>query len=69
VANSSVPFLQWQAKSVRPEQPSVVRGVMKQVKAQDGMLSSWAEATEARAIMEATAKVFILACVWMLRVG
>lgn len=40
VANSSVPFLQWQAKSVKPEQPSVVRGVMKQFKAQDGMLSS-----------------------------
>lgn len=31
VARSSVPFLQWQAKSVRPEQPSVVRGVTKQV--------------------------------------
>jgi len=33
-------FLQWQAKSVRPEQPSVVRTVTKQLRAQEGMLSS-----------------------------
>lgn len=30
VARSSVPFLQWQAKSVKVEQPSLVRGPMKQ---------------------------------------
>ena len=28
-ARSSAPFLQWHAKSVRPEQPSLERGVMK----------------------------------------
>jgi len=37
---SSVPFLQWQAKSVRAEHPSLPRGPMKQFKAQDGMASS-----------------------------
>ena len=31
MANSSAPFLQWQAKSVKLAQPSVVRGPTKQV--------------------------------------
>jgi hypothetical protein len=34
------PFWQWHLKSVRDEQPSVDRGVTKQLRAQDGMLSS-----------------------------
>lgn len=54
------PCLQWHAKSVREEQPSVVRGPTKQFKAHDGMLSSWAVATEARATMEAIWKVFMV---------
>jgi hypothetical protein len=57
---SWAPFLQWQAKSVREEQPSLVRGPTKQLRAQDGMLSSWAAPTEARATMVAMVKVFIL---------
>jgi hypothetical protein len=74
---SWAPFLQWQAKSVREEQPSLVRGPTKQLScallvymtpmksfwqhtAQDGMLSSWAAPTEARATMVAMVKVFIL---------
>jgi len=56
-------FLQWQAKSVRLEQPSVVKAVTKHDRAQLGMLSSWAVATEANAAKAiAENEIFILKC-------
>jgi len=49
---------------VRPEQPSVVRALTKQFKAQLGILSSWEVATEARAKTIAANEVLIL-IVWL----
>jgi hypothetical protein len=57
---SSVPFLQWQAKSLRSEQPSLLRGPRKHAKAHFGMLSSWAEAAVARAKTVAIAETFMV---------
>ena len=64
VARRLAPFWQWHLKSVRAEQPSLVRGPTRQAKAHCGMLSSWAEATEAKAMTEAIAKVFIVNVAW-----
>jgi len=52
--------LQWHAKSVRPEQPSVVRTLTKQFRAQLGILASWEVATEARAKAIAANEILIL---------
>lgn len=49
----------WHLKSVR-SQPLEPRGPRKQLKAQEGMFSSWAEATAARARAAKAVKDFIV---------
>jgi len=57
-------FAQWHLKSVRLEQPSALRAVTKQLRAHDGIASSWAVATEARAKAKTANEVFMVMIVW-----
>jgi hypothetical protein len=64
-AKSESAFLQWQAKSSRLAQPSLVKGLTKQLKAHLGMSGSCAVATAAKATRVAATKFFILIYVKM----